>query len=67
MESEEVIVVWMEKIDERIQALDLKLDTLAPLPRVEALEKQNQYRKLTQTGIAAGATTVGLYLKSLFT
>ena len=36
MESEEVIVVWMEKIDERIQALDFKLDTLAPLPRVVA-------------------------------
>lgn len=67
MESEEVIVVWMEKIDERIQALDFKLDTLAPLPRVVAVEKRTRLIEAKQAGIAASMTAAGIYIKSLFT
>ena len=60
MSENETLIAWMGKIDERIQALDLKLNSLASTSRVEALENRTRHLEAKVAGVAATMTAIGL-------
>ena len=58
---------WIRTLDSKSDLILERMTTLAPLSKVEQIEKRTRHLEVKVAGIAAGATTVGLYLKSLFT
>ena len=58
---------WIRDLNTKSDLILEKMTTLAPLSKVEQIEKRTRLLEVKQAGVAAGMTAAGLWIRSLFT